>query len=128
MFQDLDSTLTAILNDPAMPASLVNLKNADKSFVTPDKNFAPGQKTVNLFLYEVKENRQLRDPEPIVERVGTTFVQRPPPLRVDCCYLVTTWSSRGGAVGVAEAHELLAQALLWLSRFPTVPSTYLQGS
>jgi hypothetical protein len=128
MFQDLDSTLTAILNDPAMPASLINLGNAAKSFVTPDRNFAPGQATVNLFLYEVKENRQLRDAEPIVERIGPTFVQRPPPLRVDCCYLVTTWSSQGGAVGVAEAHGLLAQALLWLSRFPTVPSTYLQAS
>jgi len=128
MFQDLDTTLKAILQDPAMPASLVNLRNADKGFVTPDKNFAPGQATVNLFLYEVKENRQLRNPEPIVERVGISFVQRPPPLRVDCCYLVTTWSSQAGAVGVAEAHELLAQALLWLSRFPTVPPSYLQGS
>jgi hypothetical protein len=128
VFQDLDNTLTVILNDPAMPASLVSLRNAAKSFVTPDKSFAPAQPTVNLFLYEVKENRQLRDPEPIVERVGTSFVQRPPPLRVDCCYLVTTWSNQAGAIGVAEAHGLLAQALLWLSRFPTVPSTYLQGS
>lgn len=128
MFQDLDSTLEAMLKDPSMPASLVNLKNADKSFVTPDKNFAPAQATVNLFLYEVKENRQLRDPEPIVEKVGTTFIQRPAPLRVDCCYLVTAWSSQAGAVGVAKAHELLSQSLLWLSRFPTVPSTYFQGS
>jgi hypothetical protein len=29
---------------------------------------------------------------------------------------------------VAEAHSLLAQALLWLSGFPTIPSTYLQAS
>jgi hypothetical protein len=128
MFQDLDSTLMAILNDVAMPATLVNLRNAAKSFVTPDRNFAPAQATVNLFLYEAKENRQLRDPDPIIERVGNSFVQRPPPLRVDCCYLITTWSPQVGAVGVAEAHMLLAQALLWLSRFPTIPSTYLQAS
>src|SRR5438477_3477862 len=128
MFQDLDTTLMAILNDAAMPAVLVNLRSAAKSFVTPDRNFAPGQTTVNLFLYEVKENRQLREAEPILERVGTSFVQRPPRLRIDCCYLVTTWSTLAGAIGVAEAHGLLAQALLWLSRFPTIPSTYLQAS
>jgi Pvc16 N-terminal domain len=128
MFQDLDSTLMAILNDVAMPAALVNLRNASKSFVTPDRNFSPAQATVNLFLYEAKENRQLRDPDPIIERVGNSFVQRPPPLRVDCCYLITTWSPQVGAVGVAEGHMLLAQALLWLSRFPTIPSTYLQAS
>src|SRR5438874_1895665 len=128
MFQDLDSTLAAILNDAAMPAALVTLRNAAKSFVTPDKSFTPGQPTVNLFLYEAKENHRWRDPEPILERVGNSFVQRPPPLRVDCCYLVTTWSPLAGGVGVAEAHRLLAQALLWLSSFPTIPSTYLQGS
>src|SRR5215813_12161231 len=111
-----------------MPLALKNLKNAVKSFLTPDKSFGPTltKPTVNLFLYETKENRQLRDPEPIVERVGASFVQRPPPLRVDCCYLVTAWSdpNQAGAVGISEAHQLLAQALLWLSRFPTVPSTY----
>jgi hypothetical protein len=128
MFDDLDKTLKKILDDPAMPASIAGLHNADKSFLTPDRNFTPAQAAVNLFLYEVKENRQLRDAEPIVEKIGTTFVQRPPPLRVDCCYLVTGWSSQTGAVKASEEHRLLAEALLWLSRFPTIPATFLQGS
>lgn len=125
MFQDLDATLQAMLNDPAAPTEL---RNADVSFEPPDKNFTPAQATVNLFLYEVKENRELRDPVPIFERVGGILVRRPPPLRVDCSYVVTTWSNQVGAAKTAEEHLLLSQALVWLSRFPTIPDTYFQGS
>src|SRR3954462_3389469 len=85
MFQDLDSTLAQVVNDPTAPATL---RNADVSFETPDRNFTPAPATVNLFLYEVRENRDLRDPTPVVEKVGTTFVRRPPPVRLDCSYIV----------------------------------------
>ncbi|HBY93085.1 MAG TPA: hypothetical protein DEP84_03825 [Chloroflexi bacterium] len=125
MFQDLDATLQAMLNDPAAPTEL---RNADVSFETPDKNFTPAQVTVNLFLYEVKENRELRDPVPIFERVGGILVRRPPPLRVDCSYVVTAWSNQVGAAKTAEEHLLLSQTLAWLSRFPTIPAAYFQGS
>lgn len=125
MIRDLDETLKAILDDPAAP---IELRNAEVSFETPDKNFAPALAMVDLFLYEVKENRELRDPVPITEKLGGVFIRRLPPLRVDCTYIVTTWSSQVGATKVAEEHRLLSQALLWLSRFPTVPATFLQGS
>jgi Pvc16 N-terminal domain len=128
MFQDLDDTLRAILGDSAMPDSLADLHQADVSFITPDKNFTPAQATVDFFLYDVKENRELRDPTPILEKVGTRFIRRPPPVRIDCSYIVTTWSGATGAVKVAEEHRLLGQALLWLSRFPTIPAAYLQGT
>jgi hypothetical protein len=123
MFQDLDSTLLRLLGDPAAPTA-----GADVSFVTPDKTFAPTQPTVNLFLYDVKENRDLRDPTPILQRVGQSYVRRPPPVRVDCSYIVTTWSNRSGAAKVEDEHRLLGQSLQWLSRFPTVPASYAQGS
>jgi hypothetical protein len=125
MFHDLDSTISQILNDPAAPADLFN---ADVSFITPDQNFTPAQATVNLFLYEVKENRELRDPAPIIEKNGDIFIRKEPPLRVDCSYIVTAWSNAVGDARVVEEHRLLAQALLWLSRFPTIPSDKLQGS
>ncbi len=125
MFHDLDTTLTAILDDPTAPTEL---HDADVSFETPDKNFAPGQPTVNLFLFEVKENRARRDQVPHSEKVADLFVRRFPPLRVDCTYLVTTWSNQVGAIKVAEEHRLLGQALQWLSRFGTVPDDYLKGS
>jgi len=125
MFQDLDSTIAKILNDPASPTKVAN---ADVSFLTPDKNFAPGQATVDLFLYDVKENRELRDPTPILERKGNSFIRKPPPLRMDCSYIVTTWSTKNGAAKVSEEHGLLGEALLWLTRFSTIPEKYWQGS
>jgi hypothetical protein len=125
MFQDLDSTLKVILDDPGAPA---DLKSADVSFLTPEKNFAPGVPTVDLFLYEVKENRLFRDPAPLIEQTGNLYLRRQPPLRVDCTYLVTTWSNKSGALKVAEEHLLLGLAFVWLSRFGTIPASYLQGS
>jgi hypothetical protein len=130
MFKDLDDTLQQLLDDPAMPTALNDLRNADVSFETPDKNFTPGQATVNLFLFEMKENRELRDPVPIqVNMAGVTLVRKPP-IRMDCVYLVTVWpSSTGtGAAKVAEEHRLLGQVLRWLSRFSSIPSVYFQGS
>jgi hypothetical protein len=126
MFQDLDSTIEAILNDPVAPAEL---RNADVSFETPDKGFGPGLRmaTVNLFLYEVKENRELRDPVPITEKIGDVYIQRRPPLRADCEYIATAWADPSSSTKTKDEHELLGQALSWLSRFPTIPSNYFQG-
>jgi hypothetical protein len=64
MLRDLDDTLKNVLDDSDTPAEL---KAAEVSFELPDKNFAPTQPTVNLFFYDVHENRELRDPEPIIE-------------------------------------------------------------
>ena len=131
MFQELDIALDnmlsdkkdpAIPDDPSIPAEL---KNAEKSFITPDRTFAQNIPTVTLFLYDVKENRELRDPVPTVEKLGNTYVRRQPPLRVDCSYIATTWSIQTGAIKVAEEHRLLSQAVQWLSRFPTIPEKYL---
>jgi hypothetical protein len=125
MFQDLDRTLHAILEDSKAPQAL---READVSFETPDKEYAPDRTTLNLFLHEVSENRDLRDPEPIYTLQHGTYKKRAPPLRIDCGYLVTAWSSKSGAQKAAEEHQLLGQALAWLSRFGTIPEPYFQGS
>src|SRR5579872_1177953 len=127
MFQDLDATLRKLLTDPADASVPPELRAADVSFETPDKNFQPKQATVNLFLHEVSENRNLRDPAPPVSTAGGLYTMTPPPLRVDCVYLVTTWSSLPGEDRVVEEHRLLGQVLQRLSRFATVPDVYLQN-
>ena len=124
MLDDLDTTLTRLLGDPAAP---VTLRAADISFETPQQGYAPGDLTVNLFLYEVKENRELRDPVPITRSEGTRFVRRLPPVRLACTYLVTTWSHQTGGAKVAEEHRLLSRSLIWLKRFPSIPAQYLGG-
>lgn len=124
MFHDLDQTLTELLGDvPA--AELPELSGADVSFEAPDRSFNPPGATVDLFLHEIKENRALRHPAPIMQGA----VRRRPPLRADCSYLVTAWvAGPVGAQRVVAEHRLLGQALAWLSRFPTVPEGYLRGA
>jgi hypothetical protein len=124
VFDDLDSTLRALLDDDAAPAEL---RNADVSFETPGKDYRPSLSTVNLFLHEVHENRELRDPVPITVAQDGMFSRALPPLRVDCSYLVTAWSSLDGAVKVATEHRLLGEALGWLGCFGTVPERFCRG-
>jgi hypothetical protein len=124
MLQDLDSTLEALLDDPAAPGEL---RNADVSFDTPDRDYRPAQATLNLFLHELTENRTLRDPARVMERADDTYASRLPPLRLDCTYLTTAWSSKTGGLKAQEEHHLLGLALTWLSRFPVIEERFLQG-
>ncbi|MFF8942180.1 Pvc16 family protein [Streptomyces sp. NPDC014864] len=128
MFQDLDDTLRALLTAEDVPPEV---RAADVSFDTPDKDFGPTQATVNLFLHDVQENRALRDVAPVVERVDervdSGYRTSRPPLRLDCTYLVTAWSGRTGGLKAAEEHQLLGLALRWLSRFDVVEDRFLRG-
>jgi hypothetical protein len=126
VFDDLDASLGALLADAGAPAEV---RTADVNFAAPDKDFAPGQPTLDLFLHEVQENRALRDVTPILQPVPAAGWQSErPPLRVDCTYLVTAWSPKSGALRAAEEHRLLGRALLWLGRFPVLPDQYAQGT
>jgi hypothetical protein len=125
VFNDLDATLRAVLEIAAAPA---DLRAAEVSFETPDKDFTPAQPTVNLFFYEAQENHTLRENAPIVALVDGHYESSPPPVRVDCTYLVTTWSAKAGALKAEEEHRLLGLALLWLNRFPVIGNGFLQGS
>ena len=124
MFHDLDATLRAMLDDLAAPAGV---RTADVSFDPPDKTFTPSTPTVDLFLLDLQENRTLRDPSPVRERVGRVVVNHRPP-RMDCSYLVTAWSAQSGALKVEEEHRLLGEVLLWLGKFPVVDARFLKGS
>src|SRR5262249_32890728 len=125
MFQDLDNALRNLLADPQAPPPV---RNALASFITPDKTFNPAQPPISRFLHELRENRVLRDPTPILKKVGAGFERQRPPVRVDCVYLVTTWINGAGAVKVRDEHQLLALTLAWLERFGAIPDQYLQNS
>ena len=125
MLQDLDTTLDNLLSDPAAPAAL---SSSEVSFAVPEKAFTPQQAdtAVNLFLYEVRENRELRDPVPIRRQAGENVEQRRPPIRVDCAYMVTAWSK--SQTKIVDEHRLLGLAFAWLSRFPVIPARFFAGS
>ncbi len=126
MFDDVDASLAALLADGAAPAEV---RAAEVSFAVPDHDFAPGQPALDLFLYDVAENRSLREDAPSMERTpaGGWQSQRAP-MRVDCSYLVTAWSPLPGAQRAAAEHRLLGRALLWTARFAVIPPEYLRGT
>lgn len=122
MIEQLDQILADIIRDSEAPQQV---RAAEVSFVIPQQSFKPDKSTLNLFLIDVHENRELRDPVPIIEYVGDAYFRRRPPLRVDCSYMVTAWSPQKDAAGTAAEHQLLSEALMWFSQFPTIPERFL---
>src|SRR4029079_13868402 len=100
MLHLLDETLEAFLRaEVPLPA-----RQIDVSFDAPDSEWgaAVTKPTVNLFLWEVRQNTSERES-------GMEFVEeegvrgwRPPKPRVDCRYLVTAWTTE-----VQDEHSLL---------------------
>lgn len=124
MIQDLSNTLKAILTQPGLPADLAA---ATISFDSPTDSFVPTQPTVDLFLYDIRENLELRNNEPTITTNAGMATITPPPLRVACSYLVTAWPVGGTDLALQE-HQLLSEVLQLLSGYPLIPSNLLQGS
>jgi uncharacterized protein DUF4255 len=95
MFHYLDETLKKLLDSTPPDGADDLFINADISFETPERGFAPkqGDVAINLFLYEVKENRELPQPAPDRAVIDGRGVRRRAPLRVDCGHMVTVWSN-----------------------------------
>lgn len=124
MIRDLSTTLRAVLEGSTPKFTELGL--AQIVFDRPDEKFTPNQTSVDLFLYDIRENLQLRNNEPIVERNNGEAVIRQPPCRIDCSYLVTAFPIGGTELPLQE-HRLLAQGLRVLARHPTIPSEFLKG-
>jgi len=131
MIHDLDKTIAALLRHPdyGLPPSLA--EQVQISFATPDDQFPPQSVTlpaVDLFLYDVRENLDLRSNEVYVERRGDgTATTARAPARVDFSYLVTAWSSDSVPDRAQDEHRLLGEVMLTLLRHRTLPDEVLQG-
>ena len=126
MIRDLSTTLQSILSDPSLATPFPELSRAMIAFDRPDDGFKPAQTTVDLFLFDVRENMELRSNEPTIERLNGQAVIHRAPMRVACSYLVTAWPV-GGTDLVLQEQRLLAQVLQVLSTYPMIPATYLKG-
>lgn len=129
MFQDLDTTLAELLTRE-LPQTLV--QQTSISFATPGSSFPPPSVTlpaVNLFLYEIQENRDLRSYEPWVNRqVDGRAVAYAAPTRVDCHYLVTAWVAQTGAPNPEQdEHRILGEVMRVLLRYRELPAEVLRG-
>jgi len=120
MINDLSQVLRNILDDPALPEPL---RSAQIEFDHPTETYAPtgGLRTINVFLYDVRENVELRNSEPIIERLnGQARITRAP-LRVECSYLITAWPDGTGQAMFLQEHQLLSQVLQALPAGRSVP-------
>ena len=125
MIHQVDETLLALLR--AEGAEL--LKRVNISFRAPDRSF-PNKVTppaINLFLYDIRENLELRSNEQMMERTGNGKKAKilPPPVRVDCSYLITAWSDADDSA--REEHRFLGEVMRTLLRFPQLPREHLRG-
>lgn len=127
MLKSLDDTLIELLRRSLPP----ELAKISISFALPDREFPPSTVTlpaINFFLYDVRENRELRDREWQVERQNNGAMLRQPPLvRVDCSYLITAWYDKGLSDQAQQEHQLLGEVMEVLLGYPTLPHEVLQG-
>lgn len=84
-------------------------------FDAPDRDFKPSIPAVDLFLYDVRENLDLRSTEWQMERSNVTGTRWSPPVRVDCSYLITAWAG-----DIKSEHTLLGDVMRVLLRYPTL--------
>jgi len=124
MLEDLDETIRQLL----MAEMPVKNGEIEISFDQPKREWSArlNRPTLNLFLYDVRENNILRQHQWEQLPVGATDTQarlKRMPMRVDCTYMLTTW-----ATVPEDEHRLLTRCLLALFRFPVLPEDRLVGS
>jgi Pvc16 N-terminal domain len=126
---DLDLTVRELLETRAPAGS--ELAGADVVFDLPDADWRAGLGglTVDCYLYDLRENAELRTEEPLVQRSadGTRAQRLRPPARIDCSYCITAWSTATDEP-VLEEHRVLSQIVRILLANPTIPADVLQGT
>lgn len=128
MINDLDKTLSMLL-ERDLPSELA--KQVQISFATPDDQFPPQAVTlpaIDLFLYDVRENLELRSNEVFFDRnSGGTAKKMRAPVRVDFSYLITAWPSDSVPDPAEDEHRLLGEVMRVLLRHRTIPEEVLYG-
>ncbi len=126
MIRDLSLSLREMLTKAG--ATFPELAAAQIVFDRPTDSFNPAQPTLSLYLYDVRENQELRSNETLLGWSGGMATLQRAPMRVACSYLVTAWPGTvtGDEVALRE-HRLLSQVLTVFARNPLMPEEHLQG-
>ena len=78
--------------------------------------------TVNLFLYDLRENLAAADGTTRDMRINGVTLSAPPPMRLEVTYSVTAWTK-----AVQDEHRLLSQVLAILFSHTSLPADLLDG-
>jgi hypothetical protein len=121
VIQDLDDSVKELLVQKVP----IDIASVDIKFEMPTSAWATGvtKPTLNLFLYDVRENHELRDNQRYLTRSGGVASERRAPVRIDFTYLITAWTA-----DVADEHQLLGRLLTTLLRYPLLPDEVLKGA
>lgn len=97
----------------------------DIEFDQPNREWSArlSRPTLNLFLYDMRENTHLRQPSPqwqVSRNDDSSVTQRRRPVRVDLFYAITAWATEP-----ADEHRLLTRTLGALFRNPFIPDDLL---
>jgi Pvc16 N-terminal domain len=126
MLDDLDSTLEQLLTHELSGLNQSTETTVAISFDMPIEGSIKQKPAINLFLYDVRENLELRSSEWSVQRLQNgTAVKKRPPARIDCSYLITAWANSDDP---QQEHHLLGEVMKLLLRYQTLPEAILQGS
>ncbi|MGH9134021.1 MAG: DUF4255 domain-containing protein [Ilumatobacteraceae bacterium] len=122
MIHDVDATLRALIERDVMNGAGVEL-----SFDAPTKEWAAklSLPTINVFLYDIREDPSRRDVfyEEVRDENGRVVERRQPPRRMRLAYLLSAWTKRP-----EDEHRLLSALLGCFLRADVLPSDVLAGS
>jgi hypothetical protein len=127
MLNHLDALIRKVLDTgwTAMPPPA----KPDFFFTVPDEAWRAKVKNaprmrLNIYLYELRENRDFRRADPdLVSLPDRSVVASQPPAYFDCHYLLSAWSPSEDSEmfdPVRDEHEVLAEAMRVLLRNPDV--------
>jgi hypothetical protein len=121
VISDADAALRELLL-----AEVLRDQPAEVVFDAPTTDWAARRTgpAVNVFLYDIREEPERRDPYrvPVRGPSGRVGAHRPGPRFYRLSYLVTAWTARP-----QDEHHLLGQLLENLVRFDVIPPEHLHG-
>jgi hypothetical protein len=122
MINDLDESLKQLMVTKAgLDQSQVSI-----SFEAPNREWTSHQSrpVVNFYLYDIKENHELRGMDWSVTHDNKGLATRKKePLRLDLSYAITVWTK-----DVQDEHSLLGRILITLMRYQVLPEDILSGA
>ncbi|OGO38166.1 MAG: hypothetical protein A2147_08030 [Chloroflexi bacterium RBG_16_57_8] len=120
MITDLDETIKQLL----IKKGGLDTSEVDIAFDVPDREWSASvsKPTVNLYLYDIRENLTLRKIEWTVQTNGNSTTRRKNASRIDLSYLVTVWANN-----IEDQHRLLWHVMATLFRYPILPQEMLTG-
>ncbi|WP_426561242.1 DUF4255 domain-containing protein [Angustibacter sp. McL0619] len=120
MIPEVDSALRTLISREAVAGEGVEVV-----FDAPTKDWASRRNapTIDVYLYDIREDLRRRERGVINEYDGTTIVARHlPPRHFKLSYLITAWTQRP-----EDEHRLLSELLACFLRHEAFPTDLLEG-